>query len=190
MNEFFHHLAPADPTSASAIPTANPGTSSSSTNADGGGDSPAIIVVVSERMSTPIDLRDAGYQANAVEYRDFNLETVFHQRPALVILDLSLPIRASVEICSRIKSHGSGPRPRILLLLNRANDYLQLSGAHFRPEVYLVEPFTLSDLSCAIRPMVNPTGAAKELIQKEHLNSHVLPLPESVSAKNEDQAQS
>ncbi len=72
----------------------------------GDGASPSILLVADGRLTTLIDLRDAGYRAEAVRYRDFSEETIRSQQPALIILDLSLPIKIAVEICTQIKSQG------------------------------------------------------------------------------------
>ncbi len=114
-----------------------------------------LIVVAKGQLATLVDLRSAGFQAEVVGYHEFSGETVRRQRPAIVFLDRSLPIKVAVEICSSIKGDADCHGTLVFMLLNRPGDYRHLTISTFRPDQHLVEPFTLTDLRTRINLLLN-----------------------------------
>lgn len=72
---------------------------------------------------------------------------VFRERPAdLVVLDVMLPKRNGIEVCSAIRQ-GGGPQPVVLMLTARVGEEDAVAGFEAGADDYVRKPFGVAELS-------------------------------------------
>ena len=118
-----------------------------------------ILLIAQKEPPTLIDLQGSGFRAAAVDYTKFSLEAINSLRPGLIILDYSIPIHAAQTLGDFIKSHRVHRNIPILLLLRRVSDYPLPTGSSFRPDLSLIEPFTLEELRAGINFLLRPSDS-------------------------------
>lgn len=140
-------------------------------------DDPSIRSGLKERLEW------CGYQTIVVNDGAEALAAIQHERPALVLLDLELPIMSGIEVLQRLTTANVGLEqdsrpmagnvtaiPPIIMLtafgtISRAVEAMKLGATDF-----LTKPFDLSHLECLVRTVLDRQALAKEVT---HLRSQM-----------------
>ena len=130
----------------------------------GGGDDErqAVTVVIAEddrdiRELIELILTEEGWRTVAVPDGLEALDACRRERPALVLLDVSMPGEISgLEVCRRIRADEAVHETRVMLLTARAREQDVAAGYAAGADDYLVKPFTPSELTRRIEELLRP----------------------------------
>ena len=100
-----------------------------------------------------VDLADAGDQA---------LRAVSELTPALVILDLNLPVIGGLEICRILRGRQDTARIPIIMLTARTAENDRVSGLEAGADDYITKPFSLRELAARVRAVLRRGGPDTE----------------------------
>lgn len=106
-----------------------------------------VLVVEDEReiaRLVEIHLRDLGCRVDVATHGDEAYDRARSQRYDLIVLDLMLPGMDGLEICRRLRAHGS--YPPILMLTARTDEVDRVLGLETGADDYLTKPFSVREL--------------------------------------------
>jgi two-component system response regulator MprA len=108
------------------------------------------------RTAVATGLRLEGYVVHEVPDGLAAIEAVIEREPALVILDVMMPVLDGVQACRRLRQRF--PHLPILLLTARAAVADRIDGLDAGADDYLVKPFALGELAARIRALLRRGG--------------------------------
>jgi len=92
------------------------------------------------------NLREAGFEIEAVGTAGEAIPAAERLRPHVVILDLMLPDQPGTEICRRLRAHPELADVAILMLTARGDEYDRVMGFEVGADDYVVKPFSVREL--------------------------------------------
>ena len=115
-------------------------------------DEPDIIKIVVFRM------KQAGYEVLMAEDGKKGLELIYYHNPALVLLDLNLPVMSGRDVCEKIK--GTEDLKNIPVILFTASNSSKLceTAAELGADDYITKPFDIDILLDKIEKMIGQKG--------------------------------
>ena len=127
---------------------------------------PARVLVVDddERVRTLLTwkLEDEGYTVLVAEDGAAALERIAADRPDLVVLDLSLPRVAGLDVLRRVRDD-DGDATAVIILSGRDGEADRVTGLDLGADDYLVKPFSPAELAARVRSVLRrarPPSAA------------------------------
>jgi DNA-binding response OmpR family regulator len=117
-------------------------------------DGPTVLVVDDEPTVTEvvgIYLRRAGYQVVVASDGQTALDVLERERPALVVLDLTLPEVDGLEITRRLRARGETP---IIMLTARRGEADRILGLELGADDYVVKPFSPPELVSRVKAVL------------------------------------
>jgi DNA-binding NarL/FixJ family response regulator len=113
-------------------------------------------------------LRHAGYSVWETDSGLAALELVQRERPALVILDIQLPVLSGYEVCRRLRDEGSAS-PILFISGERTDALDRVAGLLLGADDYLVKPFSADELLARVRSLLrrSDNGHAVKLTARE-----------------------
>jgi two-component system response regulator MprA len=115
----------------------------------------ASILIVEDEERIAQFLRRAlsleGYQVLVARDGPTGLAAARENPPDLVILDLMLPGMDGMEVCRRLREHGTGP---VLMLTARDTVHDRVRGLDAGADDYLVKPFEMEELLARVRALL------------------------------------
>ena len=109
-------------------------------------------------MAVKDELEFEGYEVKLVEDGVAGLESILHDRPDLVVLDLMLPGKNGFEICKEARRKGVATP--IIMLTARAQEADKVKGLDLGADDYVIKPFSLAELMARIRALLRRTEKA------------------------------
>ena len=85
----------------------------------------------------------AGYEVIAAANGLEGLQTLYSQRPDIVILDIAMPKMDGWQVCKRIRELSDVP---IVMLTARVQEDERVKGLKLGADDYVVKPFSLKEL--------------------------------------------
>ena len=116
-----------------------------------------ILVVDDERNIIELArlyLEKEGYRVESASDGGVALDKARTLNPALVILDLMLPIIDGWEVCRRLHAEGDIP---ILMLTARSDDVDKIVGLELGADDYLTKPFNPRELVARVKAILRRT---------------------------------
>lgn len=113
-------------------------------------------------------LQHAGYSVCETGSGLEAVDLVRRERPALVILDVQLPVLSGYEVCRRV--HDEGSAPPILFISGERTDALdRVAGLLLGGDDYLVKPFSADELLARVRSLLrrSENGHSVKLTNRE-----------------------
>lgn len=98
-------------------------------------------------------LQHAGYSVWETDSGAEAVDLVQRQRPALVILDIQLPVLSGYEVCRRLLNEGSAP-PILFISGERTDALDRVAGLLLGADDYLVKPFSADELLARVRSLL------------------------------------
>lgn len=92
---------------------------------------------------------------------DTALRLAHQLQPSAVVLDVMLPDINGLEVCRRLRAHGSLP---VLMLTARDAVRDRVAGLEAGADDYLVKPFANAELVARVRALLRRSGAAFDRI--------------------------
>jgi len=99
----------------------------------------------------------AGYQVMVAENGLEGLQTLFKERPDVVILDIAMPKMDGWEACRRIRQLSDVP---IVILSARVQEAERVRGLKLGADDYVIKPFSLKELEARLEAVMRRAQAA------------------------------
>jgi DNA-binding response OmpR family regulator len=96
-------------------------------------------------------LRRDGYNVCVVHDGVDGIEAYDRFQPDLVVLDLMLPGLDGMEVCRRIRSHGTTP---VIMLTARGDEVDKLVGLEVGADDYITKPFSPRELAARVKAVL------------------------------------
>lgn len=116
-----------------------------------------ILIVDDEediRLLLQYNLQKEGYQVDAVADGIACMEFIQKQKPALILLDVMMPVLDGIEVCERIKADAQYHDILICFLTARNEDYSQIAGLDAGADDYIAKPIKTKVLLSRIKAML------------------------------------
>jgi len=114
------------------------------------------ILVVEDDAGIQMILRDAltsqGYQVTTADDGMKGLELARELKPALIILDVMLPLMDGFEVCRKIRKEGIVSP--ILMLTVKDEELDKVLGLELGADDYVTKPFSLKELTARIKALL------------------------------------
>ena len=101
-------------------------------------------------------------EAQIVGSGDAALKAVTERVPALIILDLNLPVIGGLEVCRILRSRADVPHVPIIMLTARTSEDDRVSGLEQGADDYVTKPFSLRELTARVRAVLRRGPAAEQ----------------------------
>ena len=109
-------------------------------------------LIVEERV-------DRGFEVNIAYNGQDGLAAIFHDRPDLVLLDVSLPGMSGFEVLERLaKRVPQFEKPPFILLSALTDHDTRLRGQQLGADHYVTKPIDFDELEAVIRAHLVPRG--------------------------------
>jgi DNA-binding response OmpR family regulator len=102
-------------------------------------------------------LKREGYETDVASDGLEALKLVQRKEPAVVILDLMLPVLDGLEVCRRIREFSDVP---ILMLTARGEEFDRVLGLTIGADDYVVKPFSPRELVARVKALLRRTGVS------------------------------
>ena len=109
-------------------------------------------------MAVKDELEFEGYQVDLAEDGVTGLESILHDQPDLVVMDLMLPGKNGFEICREVRR--KGVTTPIIMLTARTQEADKVKGLDLGADDYVIKPFSLADLTARIRAVLRRSEKA------------------------------
>ncbi len=110
-------------------------------------DEPDILQLLS------FNLREAGFEVEAVGTAGEGLAAALRARPAVLILDLMLPDMSGTEVCRKLRADPATGDLPILMLTARGDEYDKVLGFEVGADDYVVKPFSVREVVMRVRAL-------------------------------------
>src|SRR5580700_10879572 len=110
------------------------------------------------RQLVTFNLRDAGFEVDAVGSGQAGLALAAKTRPGVVILDLMLPDISGTEVCRQLRRDPVLGDSAVLMLTARGDEYDRLLGFEVGADDYVVKPFSVRELVMRVRALARRTA--------------------------------
>lgn len=108
-------------------------------------DTPANLEVISETLSS------AGYRVAAAISGERALKRLQTHPPALILLDIQMPVMDGFEVCRQIKANGATANIPIIFITARSDTQSILHGFEIGAVDYISKPFQEAELLARVR---------------------------------------
>jgi len=112
-------------------------------------DAQKILIVDDEepiRDFLSFGLAKEGYKIFTAENGIEGLEQCLMHQPALIILDIRMPLMDGIEMCKRLRANPLLAHIAVLFLTADTDEYLALSSMHVGGDQYLTKPVHISEI--------------------------------------------
>ena len=120
-----------------------------------------ILIVDDEpdlRQLVTFNLREAGFEVDAVGSGLAGLALANKTRPAVIVLDLMLPDMPGTEVCQQLRGDPVLADTAVLMLTARGDEYDRLLGFEVGADDYVVKPFSVRELVMRVRALARRTA--------------------------------
>jgi two-component system phosphate regulon response regulator PhoB len=120
-----------------------------------------VLIVDDEpdlRQLVTFNLREAGFEVDAVGSGQAGLALATRTRPAVIILDLMLPDVPGTEVCRQLRRDAVLGDSAVLLLTARGDEYDRVLGFEVGADDYVVKPFSVRELVMRVRALARRTA--------------------------------
>ncbi|MBN8494034.1 MAG: response regulator [Burkholderiales bacterium] len=114
-------------------------------------DEPNIVVSLEYLM------KRAGYQVLVARDGQQALDLLRAERPALVLLDLMMPVKSGIEVCQELRADEALRGTKVLMLTAKGRDTDVQKGLGVGADAYMTKPFSTKELAAKVAEML---GAA------------------------------
>lgn len=107
-------------------------------------------------------LERAGHgEVQVVNSGDAALTAIAEHPPALVILDLNLPVVSGMDVCRLLRSQTETARLPIIMLTAKTSEAERIAGLDLGADDYITKPFSLRELAARVRAVLRrgPRGS-------------------------------
>ena len=122
-----------------------------------------ILIVEDEesiRGFLKINLKRNGYEVIEVDNGEDGIKIAINEKPAIVILDVMLPVIDGFNVCKRIREEEKNIG--IIMLTAKSQDIDKITGLEYGADDYIVKPFNPMELLLRIKAILRRIGDEEE----------------------------
>lgn len=116
------------------------------------------------------NLMKAGYQVEGVSCGEEALQSIAHQHPDLILLDLMLPGIDGLEICRRLRAQEETSKIPIIMLTARGEETDVVCGLELGANDYMTKPFSFKVLLARIQNVLRYRPGAEPETDPEKIS--------------------
>ncbi len=120
-----------------------------------------ILIVDDEpdlRQLVTFNLREAGFEVDAVGSGQAGLALASKTRPAVIVLDLMLPDMPGTDVCRQLRADPVLADTAVLMLTARGDEVDRLLGFEVGADDYVIKPFSVRELVMRVRALARRTA--------------------------------
>jgi two-component system response regulator BaeR len=118
-------------------------------------------------------LAQEGYQAHCLHEGKGVVQWVRENRPQLILLDLMLPGKSGLEICSEIRAFSRVP---IIIVTARIEEQDKLKGLNIGADDYVCKPFSPREVVARVKAVLRRTAESNEPAEPQSTLLHLDPV--------------
>ena len=99
-------------------------------------------------------LEEAGFKVEQAADGEEGLQKALQLRPDLIILDLTMPKRDGIDVCTDLREAPETKKTKIIMLTVRDTEFDQMVGKEVGADRYLPKPFDSETLLRVIRELL------------------------------------
>ncbi|WP_300653635.1 response regulator [Hydrogenophaga sp.] len=84
------------------------------------------------------------------------IEAIVRERPALVLLDVMMPVKTGFDVCSEVRASESLRDTLIVMLTAKGRDTDVAKGLALGADAYMTKPFSTRELVQKVRELLEP----------------------------------
>lgn len=111
-------------------------------------DEPNIVISLEYLM------KREGYQVLVATDGNQALETIQREKPALVLLDVMMPIKTGFDVCCEVRAHEAVRDTLIVMLTAKGRDTDVAKGLALGANAYMTKPFSTKELVQKVRELL------------------------------------
>lgn len=119
---------------------------------------PAKILIADDEPNILISLeflmKREGYEVLVARDGDEAIEVLRRERPALVLLDVMMPLKSGFEVCASVRADPALAGTRILMLSAKGRDTDLAKGMALGADAYMTKPFATRELVARVAEML------------------------------------
>jgi two-component system, OmpR family, phosphate regulon response regulator PhoB len=128
---------------------------------------PRVLIIEDERALAEIltyNLQKEGFEVFVAHDGQDGLKKAEANQPALIVLDLMLPIVDGLEVCRQLRSSPATQAIRVLMLTARSEEVDEIVGFNMGADDYVTKPFKIKPLIHRIKALLR-RGANPEPVK-------------------------
>ncbi|AOF86342.1 response regulator [Hydrogenophaga sp. RAC07] len=86
------------------------------------------------------------------------MDAIVRERPALVLLDVMMPIKTGFDVCSEVRANEAVSSTLIVMLTAKGRDTDVAKGLALGANAYMTKPFSTKDLVQKVRDLLEPSA--------------------------------
>lgn len=111
-------------------------------------DEPNIVISLEYLMQRE------GYSVSVARDGQQAIDAILRERPALVLLDVMMPIKSGFEVCQAVRADEAVRHTLILMLSAKGRDTDVAKGLGLGADAYMTKPFSTQALVRKVREML------------------------------------
>ena len=100
-------------------------------------------------------LKRAGYTVLVARDGQQAIDMIRHERPALVLLDVMMPIKSGHEVCAELRADEALRGTRVLMLSAKGRSIDVDKGLGVGADAYMTKPFSTKELVAKVAQMLD-----------------------------------
>jgi DNA-binding response OmpR family regulator len=116
--------------------------------------------------------REGTFEVRLATTGEDGLKEIQRAAPALILLDVNLPLMSGFELCRRLRRDEETSRIPVVVLTARTDESDRVLGLQLGADDYVVKPFSMRELLARIHAVLRRTegeGALSPMYEDEHL---------------------
>ncbi len=103
-------------------------------------------------------MKREGYQVLVARDGQQALDAILQHRPALVLLDVMMPVKTGFDVCHEVRAHEAVRDTLIVMLTAKGRDTDVAKGLALGANAYMTKPFSTRELVEKVRALLGAAG--------------------------------
>lgn len=99
-------------------------------------------------------MKREGYEVVLARDGQEAMDTILRERPALVLLDVMMPIKTGFDVCCEVRAHEAVRDTLIVMLTAKGRDTDVAKGLALGANAYMTKPFSTKELVQKVRGLL------------------------------------
>ncbi|MDQ7744068.1 response regulator transcription factor [Hydrogenophaga pseudoflava] len=99
-------------------------------------------------------MKREGYEVVLARDGQEAMDTILRERPALVLLDVMMPIKTGFDVCCEVRAHEAVRDTLIVMLTAKGRDTDVAKGLALGANAYMTKPFSTKELVQKVRELL------------------------------------